>query len=141
MVMKKFSNSDVADIFDGYPLQIREKLQYLRQLVFETASETEGVGEIEETLKWGQPSYIVKGGSTLRMDQYKSSPSQYAIYFHCQTSLVDTFRELYRDIFKFEKNRAIVFDVNDDVPIDELKHCIALTLTYHHRKHLPFLGV
>ena len=46
-------NKNVADIFADYPVPIRSKLLYLRQLVYETAAETEGVGAIEECVKWG----------------------------------------------------------------------------------------
>lgn len=63
------------------------------------------------------------------------------MYFHCKTKLVDTFKELYQDVFKFEGNRAIIFNEADEIPIKELKHCIALSLTHHNRKHLPMLGV
>jgi len=139
--MKKFKNSAVAEKFDSYPKHIRKKILFLRQLVFDTASEIDGIGEIEETTKWGEPSYIVQGGSTVRMDWKSKNPSQYAMYFHCKTKLVDTFKELYRNKFKFEGNRAIVFDESEEVPVDELKHCIALSLTYHSRKKLPMLGV
>ena len=138
--MKKFQKKDVAQKFNCYPGHIREKLMFLRKLVIDTALETEGVGEIEETIKWGEPSYIAKGGSTIRIDWKPSNPTRYAMYFHCKTRLVDTFKELYRDKLAFEGNRAIVFDVKDDIPIDELKHCIVLSLTYHHRKKLPMLG-
>jgi hypothetical protein len=112
----------------------------LRQLVFDVAKETDGVGEIEETLKWGEPSYLAKGGSTIRMDWKSKTPDQYALYFHCKTKLVDTFKELYRDKVTFEGNRAIIFDQHDELPIEALKHCIALALTYHQRKDLPLLG-
>lgn len=139
--MKKFTTTKVAEKFDAYPKHMQKKLLFLRQLVFDTASEIEGVGEIEETLKWGEPSYLAKGGSTIRMDWKSSKPSQYAMYFHCATKLVDTFKELYRDILKFEGSRAIVFNENDEIPVEELKHCIALSLTYHSRKKLPMLGV
>lgn len=139
--MRKFKNPDVAEIFDSYPRHIRKKLLFLRQLVFDTAAETEGVGIIEETTKWGEPSYMAKGGTTVRMDWKRSKPKQYAMYFHCQTRLVDTFKELYRDKFKFEGNRAIIFHEHDEIPVEELKHCIALALTYHSRKGLPMLGV
>ncbi|MFE4760421.1 hypothetical protein [Bacillus mycoides] len=37
-------------------------------------------------------------------------------------------------------NRAIVFAVNDNMPVEELKQCIVLAFTYHTRKHLPVLG-
>ena len=56
------------------------------------------------------------------------------MYFHCQTTLVDTFKEIFRDDFKFEGNRAIVFEKTDQVPVKELRHCISLALTYHLNK-------
>lgn len=139
--MIKFKNKAVKNIFDNYPNGIREKMLLLRELVFETASEIEDTGEIEETLKWGEPSYIVKGGSTVRMDWKSKNPTQYAMYFNCNTKLVDTFKETYKGKFKYEGNRAIVFDVKEKVPVKELKHCIELSLTYHSRKSLPMLGV
>ena len=139
--MHKIENPEVAEVFTNYPQHMRKKLMFLRQLVLDTASETEGVSALEETLKWGEPSYLTKSGSTIRMDWKKSKPDQYTMYFHCKTTLVDTFKELYRDKFKFEGNRAIVFTESDEIPINELKHCISLALTYHGRKHLPMLGV
>ena len=138
--MDTFENIEVAEVFENYPTHMRKKLMFLRQLVLDTASETEGLAAIEETIKWGEPSYIAKGGSTVRIGWKASNPSQYAMYFHCQTKLVDTFKEVYGDKFKYEGNRAIVFDKNDKIPVKELKHCIALALTYHSRKHLPLLG-
>ena len=93
---------------------------FLRQLILEAAAETEGVGQLEETLKWGEPSYLAKGGSTIRIEWKESRPYQYAMYFRCKTKLVDTFKELYRDKFKFEGNGAIVFNEDDEIPIEEL---------------------
>ena len=139
--MTMFNNANVAEIFDNYPKHIRKKMLFLRQLIFDAASEIDDIGEIEETTRWGEPSYIAKGGSTVRMDWKSSKPAQYAMYFHCKTKLVDTFKELYRDTFKFEGNRAIIFNLEDEIPVEELKHCIALSLTYHSRKTLPMLGV
>ena len=114
---------------------------FLRQLILETASSTEGAGKVVEVLRWGEPSYLTKSGSTIRVDWKESKSGQYGMYFHCKTKLVDTFKELYRDKFKFEGNRAIVFNLDDEIPVSELKHCISLSLTYHRRKHLPMLGV
>lgn len=139
--MDDFKNPEVAVVFNNYPRHIRAKLMLLRQLVLETASETESIGSLEETLKWGEPSYLTRGGSTIRMGWKESKPEQYAMYFHCKTKLVDTFKELYNDKFKFKGNRAIVFSEDDEIPITELKHCILLSLTYHSRKNLPLLGV
>jgi hypothetical protein len=88
------SNPAVDAVFRSYPKPIKSKLPALRRLIFNTARNTEGVGALEETLKWGQPSYLTpetKSGSTIRIDRVKSSASQYAVYFHCQTDLVETF--------------------------------------------------
>ena len=132
-----FSSREVEAKFDAYPSAIRAKLLRLRHLIFETAAATEGVSDLEETLKWGQPSYLTvrpKSGSTIRIDQVSLALPRYAVYFHCQTDLVATFRELYPDRFRYEGNRSIVFDAGDPIPRDALKHCIALALTYHLRK-------
>ena len=134
-----FANPDVAVVFASYPQKLRTKLMLVRQLIYTVAAETEGVGEIEETLKWGQPSYLTsqtKSGSTIRIDQIRNREDQYAIYFHCQTSLVDTFKEIYGNIFKYEGNRSIIFSLNDPVPVAELSHCISLALRYHRDKKL-----
>ena len=135
--MSPFENAAVAQAFEAYPLDIRRKLLALRALIFQTAALTEGVGMIEETLKWGEPAYATsqsKSGSTMRIGWKKSTPSQYAMYFHCQTNLVDTFRALFPAEFKFEGNRAIVFNEHDVVPTDSLALCIAAALTYHRSK-------
>ena len=139
--MDKIENLEVEEVFNNHPEPMRQKLMFVRHLVLETASEIEGVNKLEETLKWGEPSYLTKNGSTIRMDWKKSKPDQYALYFNCKTKLIDTFKELYTDKFQFEGNRAIVFNRSDRIPIIELKHCILLSLTYHSRKHLPMLGV
>lgn len=138
--LPSIESPDVAAVFAAYPEPMRQKMLRLRQLVLDTAAGTEGVHALQETLKWGQPSYLTKGGSTIRMDWKEKSPTQYALYFNCNTSLVDTFRALYGDLFTFEGNRAIIFQKNDVLPVEPLKHCIALALRYHHLKHLPLLG-
>jgi len=136
------TNPAVAAVFDAYSAGIKSKLLQLRGLILEAASMTEGVGRLEEALKWGQPSYLTSetgAGSTIRIDKFKSGDGQYAMYFNCQTTLVATFRELYPDELTFEGNRAITFGDDEDIPKEAVRHCIALALTYHlnkRRKHL-----
>ena len=129
-------NAEVAEVFEAYPPKVRRKLLALRKLILETAEATEGVGEIEETLKWGEPAYLTtqsKSGSTIRIGWKKSAPTQYAMYFHCRTNLVETFRELFPQ-FKFAGNRSIVFDEDDALPNVPLSFCVATALTYHQKK-------
>ena len=129
-----FSDPAVEAVFSAYPKPLRTKLLALRRLIFETAETTAGVGRLEETLKWGQPSYLTaetKSGSTVRIDRVKSTADRYAIYFHCQTDLVETFRELYPTEFNYAGNRSILLDASDEIPQAALRHCVALALTYH----------
>jgi len=135
------ANPEVELVFNNYPDLIRKKILYLRSLVLEAASEMEGISNLEETLKWGEPSYLVKNGSTIRIDWKKNKPNQYAIYFKCTSKLVPTFKMIYKDIFRFEGNREIIFQVKDEIPKVELKNCITAALTYHKVKHLPTLGM
>ncbi len=135
------THPDVEKVFDAYPESIREKMRVLRELVLETAREIDGLTGLEETLKWGEPSYLTKNGSTLRMDWKSKTPDQYAMYFKCTSRLVETFKLIFDGTFTFEGNRAIVFHIDDDLPVDALKACIRATLTYHKIKHLPALGM
>jgi hypothetical protein len=134
--MKPFLNAEVAAKFDAYPPDVRPKLLALRELVFQVAATAQGVGEIEESLKWGEPAYATrnKSSSAVRMDWKKKDPDHYAMYFNCQTNLVESFRTLFPDDFRFEGNRALVFSLDDKVPQDSLAMCIAASLTYHLKK-------
>lgn len=132
-----FQSIQVSDKFAQYPQQIRAKLLYLRALIFSVAAQTSVVGVIEETLKWGEPSYLTsqtKSGSTIRIDWKKNTPALYYMYFNCNTTLVDTFKEIYGDTFTYSGNRALVFNINDPVLLDALSDCIAMALTYKHNK-------
>ena len=137
--MMKIEDTKVAEVFENYPKPYQKKMQNLRKLVWEVADEL-GLEDLEETLKWREPSYLTKHGSTVRMDWKKKNPDQYAMYFKCTSKLVRTFKVIYPDMFTYETTRAIVFKLEDKVPKKELKHCIRLALTYHKVKHLPLLG-
>lgn len=138
--MASATSSDVLNLINGYPQPVRDCLLSLRKLITDTARKTQGVGELEETLKWGQPSYLCKSGSTIRIDRLKAQADRYAMYFHCQTKLIDTFKEIYGHELVFDGNRAIIFNTSATVPKKAITHCIALALTYHKVKHLPMLG-
>jgi hypothetical protein len=123
----------ISAVLSAYAKPVKDKLLALRRLIFKTARTTEGVGALEEALKWGQPSYLTsesKSGSTIRIDGVRSVPNQYAVYFHCQTNLVETFRELYPEL-RYGGNRCILLDAADELPEAALRHCVALALTYH----------
>lgn len=138
--MHPFTDPRVAAVFQSWPQPIRRKLMAVRQLILDVADGTDGVGALEETLKWGQPAYLTpqtRSGSTVRLGYQPSKPNQpeaYAVYFHCQTALVERFRTLFPHDFRFSGNRAIVFHHSDTVPVQTLRFCIAMALTYHLEK-------
>jgi len=141
--MPKLSlNSDpkVASVFDNYPEEVQPKMKQLRTWILEVAEENEHVEKLVETLKWGEPSYLTKSGSTLRMDWKAKSPNEYVMYFNCQTSIVETIRSIYGNLFRYEKNRAVIFDIDQEIPKNEVKDCIEMALTYHKVKDKPFFG-
>lgn len=123
--MRSFANAAVGAVFAAYPLPVRRPLLALRTLIFDTAAVTPDVGELEETLKWGEPAYLTphsRSGSTVRLGWSVKRPDTCAMYFNCQTDLVDTFRTL-------------VFRVGAPLPPEDVStFCVAAALTYHVRK-------
>ena len=129
----------VKQKFMTYPESIAAVLHEIRDLIFQVAAQ-DGITTVEETLKWGEPSYISKTGSTIRFDYKPKAPDQYCVYFNCKTKLIDTFKELYGDTFVYQGNRALVFELEQALPNKELAHCLSLALRYKKIKHLPMLG-
>ena len=125
----------VAKAYDAFLPQQREGLLSLRNLIFETAEQTEGVGRLEETLKWGQPAYLTpetKSGSTIRLGRPKQGGI--AIYAHCQTSIIADFQSLFPDEMTYEGNRAVHFTPEDELPMEALTMLIRSALTYKLRR-------
>ncbi len=135
------TSPDFESVIANYPDLVRDKMRFLRRLVIETANELSEIDKIEETLKWGEPSFVTKTGSTLRMDWKKKTPDQYQMYFKCTSRLVETFKMVFGDFFEYEKNRAIIFQLDQEVPVNELKQCIKATLMYHKVKDDLTLGI
>jgi hypothetical protein len=125
---------DVKAFFDCRPAPLRDALLGLRGLILAAAAETPGVGPLVETLKWGEPAYRPRRprtGTTVRINAVKGSTDLYAAYFHCQTTLVESFRLLYSDQFRFDGNRALILSLGEKVPEAAFQRCVAMALTYH----------
>ncbi|AGH80879.1 hypothetical protein PCNPT3_04685 [Psychromonas sp. CNPT3] len=125
--------------FETYPKHIAVLLGNIRDLILSVAKKDDRI-KITETLKWGEPSYISNIGTTIRFDWKAKSPQQYCVYFNCKTSLIETFKEVYGDTFIYDGHRAIIFKINQELPLKELSHCISMSLRYKKIKHLNLLG-
>jgi hypothetical protein len=127
----------IAEIMHAYPKPVQAKLLELRRLIYKIAEETEGVGTPEETVRWGQTSYLTsasKSGSMIRMDRYRKEDSRCALYFLCQTTLVDSFKEMFGNRLAYEGNRAVILDVAGELNVRVISQCIEMALTYNLRK-------
>jgi len=123
-----------AQAFEAVSPAVRKRLLAIRALIRAVASTTDGVGELAETLQWGEPAYLTtqsRIGSSIRLGCPKSQPDHCAVYFNCNTNLVDTFRSLFPHELRFEGNRAIVFAPGKRIDKQALAVCFGAALTYH----------
>lgn len=127
----------VAEALSRYSEPVRARLLEIREIVFAVAKETEGIGPLTETLKWGEAAYLTeasKSGTTIRLGTIKSAPEACAVLFNCKTTLVETFRTHFADTFAFEGNRALVVSTTGALPREPLMLCLRAALTYHRQK-------
>jgi len=120
-----------------HPEAVRTRLLDIRDLIFEMAAETEGVGPLTETLKWGEPAYLTQAsgsGSTVRLGATRSFPDRCAVFVNCNTTLVETFRSHLGGELEFEGNRAVIVPADGVIPEAALAFCLRAALTYHQRK-------
>ena len=127
------------DQIQTYPRAAQQKLQALRALIYQVAL-VEKLGEIEESLKWGEASFTTQTGSPVRLDWKRKSPQYIGVFFNCNTQLVASFKELYPSELQYQGKRAIILAIAAPLPEVPLRHCLALALNYKKLKHLPLLG-
>ncbi|MEM7327289.1 MAG: DUF1801 domain-containing protein [Pseudomonadota bacterium] len=130
---------DVAQVMAACPPAAANALSCLRDLIFETASALPEAGSIRETLKWGQPSFLTeapRSGTTIRLG-WDDAGEHISLFVHCQTTLIDAWRERYSAPLVFVGNRELRIPLNQPFPRAALRHCIAMALTYHSRKMKP----
>ncbi|MEM6577065.1 MAG: DUF1801 domain-containing protein [Pseudomonadota bacterium] len=109
-----------------------KRLFEIRDLIF-AAAEATGTAPLTETLKWGQPAYLPakRAGTTIRLG---ATAAHAALYVHCQTRLVDQYRDRFPNEFEYEGNRAVLIPHDQPLATDALAQVIAMALTYHRAK-------
>ncbi len=130
-----FAEPAVQEAFAAFPGDVADDLLRLRALIFDVAAETDGVGALHETLKWGLPAYLTpetKSGSTIRLGAPKDGGG--ALYTHCQTTIIRDFRSSFPDAFTYEGNRAVRFSAGHAPAGGPLRLLIKSALTYHLNK-------
>lgn len=132
-------NQLIKDKFDTYTPDAKAKLLEIRRLIFQIA-EDNNLGAIEETLKWGEPSYASKSGTPIRIDWKEKSPNQISIFVNCNTTLIETYREVYGHALNCIGKREVALPLDEPLPLPELTECLIMALKYHTLKKLPLLG-
>jgi hypothetical protein len=124
----------VKAVTSKYPAPIRKKILQLRKYIYEVAKNTEGVGTIEESLKWNEPTYTTtrpKSGTPIRLAWHKKTPDKFGLYVNCQTSLIQSFCKKYPAKFEYDKTRGIIFSETSDMSSKEIREFIKNALTYY----------
>ncbi|MEL6127348.1 MAG: DUF1801 domain-containing protein [Pseudomonadota bacterium] len=132
MSIDDIAHPGVRDAFAAFPPGAQPGLLRLRHLILDTAALRPEVGRIEETLRWGQPSYLTpetKSGTTLRLGVPRTGG--FALYAHCQTSVIAEAQEMFPGTFMVEGTRALLFDDPEALPEEPLRIVIGRALTYH----------
>jgi hypothetical protein len=132
MTNTPFQNLDVAAVYQNYEPEIREKLLTIREWIFETAQSIPQIQHIEESLKWGEPSYRAvhpRTGTSVRLSTHNRDEESFGVYFICTSGMVDIFRLQYGDRLQYDGKRALVFTLKDKLPQTEIQSCIRQALT------------
>ena len=124
----------VAERFARCPPAVRDVLLGLRELIFDVAAGA-GVGELEESLKWGEPAYRPRNGAgtTVRIDWKARDRGVVYLFVPCQTDLVDRWRGRFEGVLEFQGQRAIRLCWEEPLPEGALRICLEDALTYHRR--------
>jgi hypothetical protein len=122
------TDPDIQAAYDAFPPDVQNGALALRALIYETAASLRDVPAPTECLRWGQPSYITPIGSALRIGAPKSGG--FALYAHCQSSIISQFAQSFGADFQIEGNRGVVFQNPKGIKPEKLRLLISHALTY-----------
>ncbi|AKS47008.1 hypothetical protein SAMN05444287_2133 [Octadecabacter temperatus] len=125
-----FASPAVRDAFAAFPQPAHDTLMSLRAMIYEIG-ETLPIGRIEESTKWGQPSYATPKtnlATPIRLGLSKAGDP--AVFTHCQTTVMSDFRALAPANMAFDGNRAVHLPVHSPPNLNELAPLIRAALTY-----------
>lgn len=120
----------VAEWLRDAPVALRDRLDQLRALVHQVASEEDAWPLVEE-IKWGQPSYrSPHGNESTPVRLGWTDVGDASLLVHCQSSVIPQFRDAFGDRFRFDGDRAVLFGTAEELHETELAELIRHALTY-----------
>ncbi|MGM0219324.1 DUF1801 domain-containing protein [Enterococcus sp. AZ126] len=121
--------TDVPSIYSDYSQNEQDKIQEIIGVIV-SVSEDLNI-ELTTSIKWNQLSFSCQNGTPIRVDRF--SEGVIGIFVHCQTTLVEEWREIFGGTMLYSKTRAILLDSNKLLPEKELEMCIQMALNYKKR--------
>ena len=116
--------------FDAHPAPVRARLLDLRARILDIGAALP-IGPIEESLKWGQPSYATpqtKAATPIRLGATKDGTP--AIFTHCQSGVIGQVRAISPPGVTFDGTRALHLPLDSPPPDDIIDALIRTALTY-----------
>ncbi len=129
--MTDFQSHKIRDVFMRVPDPARSGMLYLRDKLYEIAKTIPATKGLDESLKWGQPSYVPKSGigTPLRLGQ---TDEGFGLFVHCQTTVISEFASLTSNV-NIDGNRGVLFTSMDEVKGSNLEPMICHAMTYKTR--------
>ncbi len=123
-------SKDVDTALSALEPDVGKTLTKVRQLVHDVADEIPEIARLNESLKWGEPSFapVPKTGTPIRLGVGKDGRA--ALYVHCQTSLVGDLAAENPHQMETLGNRGVVVPVGDPADHPGLRGFIRSALTY-----------
>ncbi|MGP6089365.1 hypothetical protein [Antarctobacter jejuensis] len=132
MAASDVTGPEVAAVLAQWPEAARGQAEALFELIHAEAA-AQQVDPLSVSLKWGQPSLTpeaARTGTPIRLHWVAKVPEHLQVLVHCQTSLVETWRDAVPGL-TYDGNRAILLPLGRPLPVDDLRRCFAQALTYH----------
>ncbi len=112
----------VKAAFEKLPDGPRADLMQVREMILGS-----GV-TVEEALRWGQPAYLAKKGTTIRLGVTKAGlPS---VFTHCQSSVMGDVQAVAGAGHNWDGNRGLSW-TQGELPDEVLRLIIQRALGYH----------
>ena len=119
------------DKLSQWPDPAQARFVEIRDIILCAAQDICPVGE---SLKWGEPAWRPvkqRQGSTLRVSWSPMHAATLGVFVNCKTTLAETMRDVYPDVFTYEDNRVLRMLLSDHIPQQAIDHLARLTFTYH----------
>ncbi|TGK82630.1 hypothetical protein EHQ24_10915 [Leptospira noumeaensis] len=129
----KFPSEEISSYYFNLTPVMFDLFMEIRTWIYELSKSDEKIGEIEECLKWGEPSFLTpktKSGSTIRMA--KVNEFEFALYFNCKTTIAQEIAMEFPEL-NCDGRRAVYFSVSKKLSKAKLIACLKKALLYHKR--------